>query len=81
MMAIVHATQKMGWPVNPLLISGILKQRCPLTTISSQRAHGVAFPQVCGSGVPVVRPERHPAWRWRESRSGSFVERGNLSLR
>ena len=30
---------------------------------------------------PGARPERHPAWRRRESRSGSFVERGNLSLR
>jgi hypothetical protein len=29
---------------------------------------------------PEARPKRHPAWRWRESRSGSSVERGNLSL-
>jgi len=29
---------------------------------------------------PEARPKRHPAWRWRESRSGSFAERGNLSL-
>ncbi len=30
---------------------------------------------------PEGRPGRHPAWRRRESGSGSFVERGNLSPR
>jgi hypothetical protein len=52
-MAIVHSTQKMGWPVKPLFTFGIRKHRSPFDTGSSQRSHGVSFPHVCAAGVPV----------------------------
>ena len=68
-MAIVQATQKMGWRVNPLLVLGILNNG-DLDNISSQRVHGVAFRHVLfwragrdreGDGVyPLVLPLSTP---------------------
>ena len=83
MMAIVHATQKMGRCVYPLLILGIRKHRALVATDSSHRSHGVALPHVCGSGVPVETarsdgvlpfgfPTKHPLVPSRERVQDAF---------